>query len=160
VVAEARFHERARRSVQRLARRTEHVVHDRRHGGRPRAGAGAALQAHRLLLALLALALRARGATAGAFALQDLEAPSGRRTGSPRFQGYASCGTHNTFLHGLTRVAGLTCSTIMRWTAPDSTNTVRALRRRGGLARALMGSIPASQVPAAQLLALDSWADL
>lgn len=71
IMPEARFHEGARRSVQRLAGRAENFMHNRRHFVRLRAS-GTALQCILpFLAASFALAARAGRAAAGAFALQQ-----------------------------------------------------------------------------------------
>jgi len=69
VVTEARFHEGAGGRVERLAGRAQRLMDDGRGQGRPVAAVGPALQARPLLAALLALAVHAGRAAAGALTL-------------------------------------------------------------------------------------------
>jgi len=69
IVAEARLHEGPRLRIERLARRAQHFVDNRRHGGRPGALGDLALEA--LRPARRALAVEAGCATAGTCALEQ-----------------------------------------------------------------------------------------
>jgi hypothetical protein len=69
VVPKSRFHERARRLVERSPRRTQNLVDNGRRGGRPGSCGRTALQGRFLFLAFLALLAAAGVLTAGALPL-------------------------------------------------------------------------------------------